>query len=246
MYLVSSPILRHMRYLFLLLAAISFSTFAQPNQPVLRIETGMHTGQAKRLSVDAAGKLILTCSPDKTARLWDATNGTLLNTFRIPINNADEGVLYGCALSPDGKTAALAGITGAEWSSTYCIYIVNTTTGDIVHRITGLPSNLFDLEFSPDGKWLAAGCTLTNGVAIYETQKWSTFKKLTGYTTEVYNVAFSKDGKFATVCWDGKIRLYNNKFEQTAIAASTNGKQPLNIAFDATGTLNSISYCGLK
>jgi WD40 repeat protein len=111
-----------------------------------------------------------------------------------------------------------------------------------VHRISGLASNIFDLEFSPDGKWLAAGCTSGNGVAVYETQNWTKFKTLAGYKTEVYNVAFSKNGKFVTVCWDGKIRLYNNKFEQVAVAGSTNGKQPLNVAFDAAGSLISVAY----
>jgi WD40 repeat protein len=231
-----------MRYLLLLIAAISFKSFSQSSHPVLRIETGMHTGQAKRLAVDSAGKLILTCSPDKTARLWDAADGRLLKTFRIPIGNTDEGTLYACALSPNGKTAALAGITGAEWSSTYWIYIVNTTTGEFIHRIAGLPSDIFDLEFSVDGKWLAAGCTLNNGVTIYETTNWTKFKTLTGYKTEVYNVAFSKSGRFATVCWDGKIRLYDNNFNQVAITGSTNGKQVLNIAFDPTGSLISVAH----
>lgn len=202
----------------------------------------MHTGQAKRVCVDSAGKLILTCSPDKTARLWNATNGTLLNTFRIPIGNVDEGILYACALSPDGNTAALAGITGAEWSNTYCIYIVNTTTGEIIHRVTGIPSNIFDLEFSPDGKWLAAGCTMNNGVLIFETKNWTKYKTLAGYKTEVYNVAFSRNGKFATACWDGKIRLYNSNFEQVAVTNSTNGKQILNIAFNPSGTLISVAH----
>ncbi len=231
-----------MRYLMLFLTIIWFKSFSQPVTPILKIETGMHTGQAKRIDADAAGKTILTCAVDKTARLWDASNGILIRTLRVPISNSEEGTLYACALSKDGTLAAVAGITGSEWSNSFCVYIFNTATGEIVHRISGIPSNIFDLEFSPDGKSLAVGCSLNNGVIIYDTKDWSKKKVLNGYVTEVYNVTFSKDGKLATVCWDGKIRLYNKNLEQIGIIKLTGGKQPIGVSFDASGKLLAVGY----
>jgi WD40 repeat protein len=231
-----------MRCLVLLFTILWFKTASQPASPILRIETGMHAGQTKRIDADASGKTILTCAVDKTARLWDASNGTLLRTFRVPIGTTEEGTLYACALSNDGSVAAVAGLTGSEWSGSYCVYIFNTTTGEMVHRITGIPSNIFDLEFSPDGANLAIACSLNNGVFIYNTKEWSRVKKLTGYVTEVYNVTFSKDGTLATACWDGKIRLYNKNFEPTGMITGTGGKQPIGISFDATGKLLGVGY----
>lgn len=231
-----------MRCLVLIFAITCLHTNAQPVAPILRIETGMHTGQAKRIDADAAGKTILTCAVDKTARLWDAGNGTLLRTFRVPIGTTEEGTLYACALSSDGSIAAAAGITGVEWSNSYCVYLFNTSTGEIIHRISGIPSNIFDLEFSPDGNYLAVACSLNNGVIIYNTKDWSKKKTLTGHVTEVYNIAFSKDGQLASTCWDGRLRLYDKNFELVNTVETKGGAEPLGVSFDATGKLVSVGF----
>jgi WD40 repeat protein len=177
-------------FITILFLVLSLTVASQPTAPILRIETGMHTAPGRRISTDAAGKYLLTCSDDKTARLWDAVSGKLLNTFRIPIGNVDEGKLYACALSPDSKFAALGGSTGYEWDSLNSIYIVNAHTGAIVNRIKNIPQVITDLEFSPDGRWLAAGLLGKNGVRIFGTGGWGEYKKLEGYSGGVYNVAF--------------------------------------------------------
>jgi hypothetical protein len=41
-----------------------------PSAPILRNEAGMHTAKIGRISTDRAGRLALTASLDKTARLW--------------------------------------------------------------------------------------------------------------------------------------------------------------------------------
>jgi WD40 repeat protein len=50
-------------------------------EPILRIETGMHTAVIKRIGVDAAERFLLTASDDKTLRLWDLHTGDLLNIY---------------------------------------------------------------------------------------------------------------------------------------------------------------------
>ena len=228
-------------FITIFLVAFALATYGQPTVPILRIETGMHSIKSNRISTNAAGKYILSSSNDKTARLWDAPSGTLLNTFRIPIGTANEGKIFACSLSPDGNIAALAGWTGYEWDNTNSIYIVNTQTGVIIHRIKGLPSVTRDLEFSHDGKWMAAG--LGNyGVRIFETERWSEYKKLEGYGADVYNLAFKPGGGLATVCYDGKLRLYNSRFELTAEKSGLAGQQIYSIAFDPAGKLMAIGY----
>ncbi|MDX2047247.1 MAG: hypothetical protein SFU87_10700, partial [Chitinophagaceae bacterium] len=97
------------------LLALTLVASSQPKSPILRIEPGMHTSKGYKISTDAEGKFLLSASIDKTARLWDASTGTLLKTFRIPIGGTGEGTLYSCSLSPDGRIAALSGGTGFEW-----------------------------------------------------------------------------------------------------------------------------------
>src|SRR5208337_1398196 len=61
-----------------------------PDQrPMLRIEAGMHTAPTERIGVDAACRLMLTGSDDKTARLWalpevGQSGPELLRILRVP------------------------------------------------------------------------------------------------------------------------------------------------------------------
>ncbi len=41
-----------------------------PREPILRIETGMHTAGITRIGVDA-GRYLVTGSADKTVRVWE-------------------------------------------------------------------------------------------------------------------------------------------------------------------------------
>src|SRR5437016_4717932 len=78
----------------LLLTAAAQSAMAQEREPsrepVLRIETGMHTAIIKRIGVDRAGKFLVTASDDKTARVWELQTGRLLRVLRVPIGNGNE------------------------------------------------------------------------------------------------------------------------------------------------------------
>src|SRR6516162_8502318 len=59
---------------------------ACPDQdPVLRIETGMHTANIRQIGVDAACRLAETGTEDKMVRLWSQPDGKLLRTQRLHI-----------------------------------------------------------------------------------------------------------------------------------------------------------------
>ncbi|RYY67651.1 MAG: peptidase C14 [Chitinophagaceae bacterium] len=227
-----------------LMAALA--PFAQTTQPILRLETGMHAAMGNRISTDAAGKYLLTTSDDKTARLWDAANGRQLQVFRVPVEGTNEGKLYCGALSPNGKIAAVGGRTGYEWEDYFCVYLIETQTGRILHRVTGVPGAPLDIEFSDDGAWLAVGVNDKKGVSLIRTDNWSLVKTLPGYGGDVYNIAFDKKGRLATVCEDYKIRLYSaEKFELLATEKCTEGAEPFSIAFNPAGTLLAVGYNNL-
>jgi WD40 repeat protein len=155
-----------------------------PTSPLLILNTDMHTSSIGRIDTDAEGQYILTVSTDKTAKLWDAQTGELLHTFRIPIAQGNEGMLYAGAISPDGNIVALAGWTGS-WDNSACIYIFNAVTGTMLKRLTELPNVINDLEFSPDGKYLAAALA-TDGLRIYSvSDNWRLVKSLTDYKSQV-------------------------------------------------------------
>ncbi|TMB27144.1 MAG: hypothetical protein E6J61_20475, partial [Deltaproteobacteria bacterium] len=65
---------------------------ARPSDdPILRIEVGMHTSHVTRIGIDRGGRSLLSASDDKTARLWDVRTGELLRVLRPPIAAGPEG-----------------------------------------------------------------------------------------------------------------------------------------------------------
>ncbi len=215
---------------------------AQPSTPFLTLNTQMHTGTIERISIDASGKYLLTASDDKTAKLWDATTGDLIRTYRIPIDKGNAGKLFSCALSPDGTMVALGGWTGDGWLHNCSIYIFNAHTGTMIKRIARVPNVICDLEFSPDGGYLAASISRGNGIIIYLTNGWSLFKSLTDYKEDSYNVCFDQTGRLATVCYDGKVRLYDRFFNLINQTNQLAGSQPFSIAFSPDGNKLAVGY----
>lgn len=221
---------------------LAFSAaFGQTTHPMLSLNSTMHTSRINRISVDAAGKVILTCSDDKMAKLWDAQTGSLLKTFNIPIGMGSEGELQAAAISPDGKTALLGGSTGYSWDRSYCIYIFDVEQSVLTQRITGLAHVIRDIEFSPDGKFVTTALS-KEGIRIYETSKWTLVKSFADYADDCSNVAFDYAGRLATVCDDGKIRLYSSNFELIKEKETNPGKKPFSLAFSPDGTLLAVGY----
>lgn len=215
---------------------------SQSGTPILRIDDEMHSAISRSLSVDKAGKLILTCSEDKTARLWDAATGTLLKIFRVPADLSNVGKLYTCALSPDGKRAALGGWTSFETEKQHNIYIVDVQTGEIVHVIKHHPDIIDELEFTPDGRYLVATIGGSNGINIYNTGNMELYKILSDVKDRTQGVDFDQAGRMAIVSYDGKIRLYDKQFSLIKEETLTAGKRPFCISFHPKGTVLAVGY----
>ena len=68
-----------------LLATVAQIATAQSEpsrEPILRIETGMHTGSIYQIGVDARNRFLVTASEDKTVRVWEFPSGRHLRTIR--------------------------------------------------------------------------------------------------------------------------------------------------------------------
>lgn len=218
------------------------TSFGQSTEPILRLNSPMHTSTIGKISTDAAGRYLLTASMDKTAKLWNAASGELLKTFRPPIGRGNEGMLYAGAISPDGSIVALGGWTSEDGLNND-IYILNTNTGELAQRLSGLGSRVYDLEFSPDGNYLSAALGSTSGVVIYR-KGYSGFEKhktLTGYGKGSENTTFDHHGRLATACYDGKIRLYDNSFNLIRETKAA-GKEPCSIVFSPNGNKLAVGY----
>ena len=233
---------------FALLPALLFAVLANPaamaqlsEQPVLVVDPGMHTAPIKAVDVDAAGRLAVTGSDDKTVRVWSLTDGKLLRTIRMPAGPGNIGKIFAVAMSPGGDLVAAGGwTTDAPEES---IYLFETRTGKMTARIVGLSDVTRSLAFSSDGRYLAAGL-FRGGLRVYDRDRqWTEAFRDTDYGDEIYGATFAADGRLATASYDGTVRLYDRDFKLVVPARkATGGDQPRRIAFNPVGSILAVSY----
>lgn len=188
---------------FILLSAAVFAATMLPtsgraqtaSQPILRLETGMHTAIIRRIGVDRAGRFLVTAADDKTARVWDIATGKLLRVLRVPIGAGNEGKLYAVALSPDGSTVAVGGQLPDESGKSTSIYLFDRADGRMTRRIGNLPNVVFHLAFAPDGKRLAATLFGGNGVRVFDISDGRQTGADSDYGSHSYGADFAADGK---------------------------------------------------
>ncbi|MGE3832339.1 MAG: caspase family protein, partial [Parvibaculaceae bacterium] len=221
--------------------------------PFLRIEAQMHTAMIRSISVSADGKLLATGSFDKTVRLWSLPEGRLLRTIRVPIGDGEDGKLYAIALSPNGRLLAAGGwdaYFNANGQNDY-IYLFDTVSGALLRRLGPQRDVVNDLEFSPDGRWLAAGLGGGSGVRV-----WSSAEGFGGppasdteYAEAAYGISFDKNGHLAVAGWDGMVRIYEVVAGTDEVslnlvqrAAPPAGQQPYGISFSPDGKRLAVGY----
>jgi hypothetical protein len=220
-------------------------TQAPPEEPIPRIETGMHVSRIWRIAVDAACRLLVTGSDDKTVRLWELPEhgiGELRpgHVLRVPIGHGDDGGVRAVALSPDGRVVAAGG-----WNRTndHRVYIFDATSGRILRRLDKFGSPFQHLVFSADGKFLAVTLHGGEGMRVWETASWSLVGQDKNYGGEQSNgAAFDPAGKLYTVAFDGFLRRYGPDFKLEAKSRSLRGERPYSVAVHPKGELVAVGY----
>ena len=219
---------------------------ACPSQdPILRIETGMHVVAISRIGVDRACKIAATGSDDKTVRVWSLPDGRLLRTLRVPIGAGNGGMIYATAMSPDGRWIAAGGWDARrEIRNEHFVYIFDATTGEVVARAGPFGNVILHLAFSPDGRWLAATSAAGVGLKVIDAQTWQIVAQDGAYSGESYGAAFAPDGRLYTVAYDGKLRQYGPgpAFKKEREVATQGGKQPSHVAVDPRGQLVALVF----
>jgi hypothetical protein len=120
-----------------------------------------HTGSVRSAAFSPDGKTVVTGGDDKTARIWDSFTGKALVVLT---GHAD--AVNDVAFSPDGKWLATASSDGSArlWDAATGKEVRQFLghTGVEVRRLTTQATEVRDVAFSPDGKYvLTAGGNAT-------------------------------------------------------------------------------------
>jgi len=133
---------------------------------------------------------------DSTLRFYSVDSGAPIRTLGIPM--AFDRML----LRPD-----LHLIGGLRQDSTTA-YLLDFATGAVRFALKH-PAELSAMDLSPDGRFLAVGCTDTR-VHIWDTQTGLEHCVLRGHEANVVGVGFNHAGTLlATSSWDNSLRLWD-------------------------------------
>ena len=201
----------------------------------------MHTAVINRIGVDAANRYLVTGSDDKTIRLWDLANGAWLKTFRPPLGKGNDGMIYAVALSPDGRTVAAGGYTSGGDNSV-SIYLFDRASGQMIHRITGLPDVIFHLAYRQDGQRFVATLGGKNGIRVYRTRDSALVGEDRDYGGASYMAHFDAQGRLVTTSNDGFLRLYDSDLHLLAKQKAPGGVRPSGVQFSPNGTTIAVGH----
>ena len=141
--------------------------------------------------------LIATGSADKTVKLWNAADFTLIRTYR-----GHRDFVGALAFSGDGGQLA-----SASFDKT--IKVWSTAESGNSRTLRGHKGRVTSVAFSPDGQSLASASE-DGTVRLWEWRRGRVVRTLAGHSGGVRAAVFSPDGKsVATAGEDGTIRLWD-------------------------------------
>jgi WD40 repeat protein len=219
------------------------SALSEPaTQPILRVETGMHTSVIRRVIPDLPRNRLITCSDDKTIRVWQMPEMRLVSVLRVPIDASHEGQLFAIAVSPDGKTVAAGGWTGWDWEGAASIYFFDTATGELLRRVNGFSNVVNALAWTPDGKDLAIGLQGKAGLTVMQLESGKRIASDIQYGDDIMDMDISPQGRIVATAFDGYVRLYDQNFKLVGRRMIPGGKKPVSVRFSPDGARIAVGF----
>lgn len=210
-------------------------------EPVLRIDTDMHTGLLREIVTDRASRYLFTGAGDQTIRVWETPGGVPVHTVCFPAEQGS-GPVETFAVSADGQSLAVARSAGAVGSAEpqYTIDFVKWRSGQVLRRIRGL-IRVTALSFSPDGQHLAVALGW-QGIRFFTVKNGEEIARDVEYSGSVVALDFAPDGRLVTSSDDGRLRLYDPGHKLLNKVAVTPGIGLHAVRFSPDGKKLAVGY----
>lgn len=200
---------------------------------------GGHQNRVTGACFSRDARQVITCSQDGTIRLWDAGSGK--ETYRL---TAEDEHFDSMALSPDGKTLAIAGsplLSRWRWELSteqrnFNLRIWNLETKKEENRwhVPGHPAH--ELHFTPDGREvLSVGW---GKVVFHDLKTGKTRQPIPNAQQSLRAAAISPDGKTVAISTDEPALRQIGK---AAYYDSATGKEIFSRTF-AFGSFNTLAF----
>ncbi|NTU41812.1 MAG: NACHT domain-containing protein [Nitrospirales bacterium] len=184
-----------------------------------------HSSSVTSVAFSPDGKILVTGSWDKTARLWDVASGREIKTIQ-----AHSGSVTSVTFSPDGKTL----VTGS-WDKTARLWDVES--GREIKTFQAHSDSISSVAVSPDGKTLVTG-GWDKTARLWDVESGREIMTLQAHSEVVTSVAFSPDGKiFATGSRDKTARLWDVESGREIRTLQTHSASIASVAFSPDGKI---------
>jgi glucose repression regulatory protein TUP1 len=110
-----------------------------------------HQQEIYSLDFSQDGRLIVSGSGDKTARIWNMDEATSkVLTISDPESSNNDAGVTSVAISPNGQLVAAGSLDAI-------VRIWDVATGNLLERLRGHRDSVYSVAFTPDGKGLVSG-----------------------------------------------------------------------------------------
>lgn len=205
-----------------------------------------HRDRVLSVAFSPDGKLVVTASLDKTARVWEVDTAK-----PIAILGGQAGAVRTAIFSPKGDFILTASDDGTA-------RVWETGTNKVIAELRGHTASLSKAAFSPDGKYIVtAGTDGTARVweasfpvkgeeeeavendptlAVPAQVRWRSLGVLRGHSGALLSATFSPDGEYiATASVDGTARVWEASFPQNLEQLHGDATQVVKAAFSPDG-----------